>query len=496
MVTGISSISQLAVGQSSPAPASLRGRQSWPSLRPPSRCRERDGQRRPESFRQPRAWLVENTSVGPANPAPFWFTSGTAFGPSNVTPFQGDFDGDGLTDLAYYQSSTATWYIDDSQNKTITSFTLGTPNMSVPVVGTSTPMDQTRPAVFTIVNGQGVWTIANGGQTVTFGQTGDIPVPGDYTGVGYDELAVYRPSTGQFLVLVPGAGVPRPPRRFRSPVSVSVRPTSAASSLCRGPTITSTISTTTNPRYTEAAVYDPNTGVYTILGPTGAYTVTFDPGDIPAPADYLGNGSTQPVVFRPSTGQFIEAGGTVIATFSQASADIPLAAPLSYRTPATTDPLSTGDRTGQAPVPAPGRHGHRDRNWDRDRTGTGTGTGTRHLRHRGKVPRVRSSATGRSGGTSTPQLVIGTPPPTVTSWSQTQSGEKEGPSEEGGQACEAEESRTSCDQEGSRCEQPAKKVIKVSTSHTALAQKPTHVVDLALEGVHVNLRRSHSGKKG
>ena len=41
--------------------------------------------------------------------------------------------------------------------------------------------------------------------TVTFGQTGDIPVPGDYTGVGYDELAVYRPSTGQFLVLVPGA---------------------------------------------------------------------------------------------------------------------------------------------------------------------------------------------------------------------------------------------------------------------------------------------------
>ena len=34
-------------------------------------------------------WLVETTSVGPANPAPFWFTSGTAFGPSNVTPVPG-----------------------------------------------------------------------------------------------------------------------------------------------------------------------------------------------------------------------------------------------------------------------------------------------------------------------------------------------------------------------------------------------------------------------
>ena len=50
----------------------------------------------------PGQWLVESTSVGPANPSTFWFTSGTAFGPSDVTPFQGDFDGDGLTDLAYY----------------------------------------------------------------------------------------------------------------------------------------------------------------------------------------------------------------------------------------------------------------------------------------------------------------------------------------------------------------------------------------------------------
>ena len=41
-----------------------------------------------------------------------------------------------------------------------------------------------------------------------FGQAGDIPVPGDYTGVGYDELAVYRPSTGQFLVQVPGTSTP------------------------------------------------------------------------------------------------------------------------------------------------------------------------------------------------------------------------------------------------------------------------------------------------
>ena len=42
---------------------------------------------------------------------------------------------------------------------------------------------------------------------------------------------------------------------------------------------------------TEAAVYDPVQGVYLIQGPSGPYTITgFKPGDIPAPADYLGNG--------------------------------------------------------------------------------------------------------------------------------------------------------------------------------------------------------------
>ena len=46
--------------------------------------------------------------------------------------------------------------------------------------------------------------------------------------------------------------------------------------------------------HTEAAVYDPNTGVFTILGPNGVYTVSgFQPGDIPAPADYLGQGRTR-----------------------------------------------------------------------------------------------------------------------------------------------------------------------------------------------------------
>ena len=123
--------------------------------------------------------------------------------PADVVPFQGDFDGDGLTDLAYYDLSNATWYMDDSLRGT-SSFVLGTPNLSLPVVGYFDVNGPEEMAVFTIVNGKGVWSIANAStSSVTFGQTGDIPVPGNYDGLGYDEIAVYRPSTGQFLVLEP-----------------------------------------------------------------------------------------------------------------------------------------------------------------------------------------------------------------------------------------------------------------------------------------------------
>jgi len=294
-------------------------------------------------------WLVQTAAAAP----PPWFgSSGVpySFGPSNAVPFQGDFDGDGYSDLAYYQLSTATWYMNDSTQGT-SSFQLGTPNSSLPVAGYFDANAPEEPAAYTVVNGQGVWSIVSaitGLRTVTFGLAGDMPAPGDYLGLGYDQVAVYRPSTGQFLVQAPNGGT-------EPPLDLGVGGSPDLSSLVPVPAGYDNLAyfNTGEAERTEAAVYDPTAGVFTILGPNGVYTVTgFQPGDIPAPADYSGSGWIQPAVYRASTGQFVGAGKTVIATFGQSN-DIPLTAPLIYRLPSSGSTGNPGSKATQLSLQTP-----------------------------------------------------------------------------------------------------------------------------------------------
>ena len=245
---------------------------------------------------------------------------------------QGDFDGDGKMDLATYNLTTAVWTVTESTRDGLT-FTLGTPKSStypgsMPVVGNFDGPGASEFGVFDIVNGQGAVDRHHpdqGLRTVTFAQatTGDIPVPGDYDGVGYDQFAVYRPSTGQFLVLQAGGTVE----------TITIPGLTPNANLVPVP------AQYDNAYYfgqgqaykTEAAVFDPATGVFTIASPssaTGTYTVTFQAGDIPVSADYAGTGSIQAAVFRPGTMQFIEKSqgttgpDTVIATFSNLRLDV------------------------------------------------------------------------------------------------------------------------------------------------------------------------------
>ena len=249
-------------------------------------------------------------------------------------------------------------------------------------------------------------------------------------------------------------------------------------------------------------MYDPIAGVFTILGPGGTpYTVSgFLPGDIPAPADYLGNGSTQPIVFRPNTGQFIGAGGATIATFGQAG-DIPLAAPLSYRMP-SSDPPNTGN-------------GNTGGNTGNGNTGGNTGTGNTGNGNTGGNTGTGNTGNGNTGngsGSSNSSTGSTSPPPAQNPGSGlTHPGtgtHKKTVAKHHKPKPVIHHKKPAVHKKAKTVQHPASKpivhvvkhkVIKVvtaaSTSASAKAKSSTHLVDLALEGIHANLRRSSSLKK-
>ena len=324
--------------------------------------------------------------------------------PSNhVVPFEGDFDGDGRTDLAYYNLATATWTIFESSTAAVqgaTTFAMGTPNLSLPVVGHFDANGPTEVAVLTVnAQGQDIFTIAStlsGTRSVNFGaaKLGDIPLAGDFDTIGYDEPAIYQASTGNFLVYNPD-----------KPVSEQIE-TKTIPGLAYSPDLIPVPGQYDNQAYydqavpngqpiygtTELAVYDPGTGVFTILGPgNNKYTISgFQPGDIPAPADYLGNGSDQPVAYRPSTGQFnlgSTSGTTTTLATLTSTGGVPITAPLPYRLPGAND--SQGGGSGGGSGNTGGGSGNTGGSSD---TGGGSGSFRRrigHQQHRRRVEHRR-----------------------------------------------------------------------------------------------------------
>jgi MBG domain (YGX type) len=136
----------------------------------------------------------------------------------------------------------------------------------------------------------------------TFGGPKDIPVPADYTGNGKASVAVYRPTTGQWFFA--GQAQPLTFTTFKTgdiPVPGNYD----------------------NTVKDEPAVYLPSTGQWIIDGPNGVHTISFGGAtDIPVPGAYnaltSGNAAVQPAVWRPTTGQFFirtPSGGTITDQF-------------------------------------------------------------------------------------------------------------------------------------------------------------------------------------
>ena len=217
-----------------------------------------------------------------------WFTEGNKIqcGKQGDIPVPRDYYGENATRLAFFRPSEGNWYIKGS--------------------GTSD------------------WASSTGNINIRWGKSGDIPLPGDYTGDGRIDLTVFRPSDGIWLVrgrtfderwgqisdnkeVVFGTKLDRPvPRDYF------------------------------NEGKLRMAVWQPSNGTWQIKGgdfkdwdkSTGNVVIKCgETGDIPVPGDYIGDGIVRLAVFRPSDGTwYIKGNGTLAYDKSEGNVEVKLGA--------------------------------------------------------------------------------------------------------------------------------------------------------------------------
>ena len=131
------------------------------------------------------------------------------FGSTGDLPVSGDWFGLGFAAIGVFRPSTGRWYldngngIDESCNVDMCLGEFGQPD-DLPVVGDWRGKGRTFIGVFRPSTGQFLLDWNGNGRLdactidkcVTFGESTDLPVAGDWFGLGYTSIGVYRPSTG------------------------------------------------------------------------------------------------------------------------------------------------------------------------------------------------------------------------------------------------------------------------------------------------------------
>jgi len=130
----------------------------------------------------------------------------TPFAPA--THCVSDFNGDGRTDMVFFNSSTAEWVIHNSDN-TVSSLTFGAPG-DRPLAA---DYDGDGVEDFTVIHNEGGklhWqTLFSYGGVVSdvpWGMETDVPVQGDFDGDGKADYAVWRAGDGAWYILASSTG--------------------------------------------------------------------------------------------------------------------------------------------------------------------------------------------------------------------------------------------------------------------------------------------------
>jgi hypothetical protein len=263
-----------------------------------------DGKADPTYFRPgDGTWNILN-SAGGTNTLQFGMTGDI------VTP--GDYTGDGQTDVSTYRTSVNTWFYSTSQTSPQTNVTYVPWGIAgdIPVPADYDRDGKTDVAVWR--PSDGIWYILRSSTSTAqfqkWGLNGDTPITGDYDGDLIADLAVTRVSGGnhRWHILNSNFGGFQLGCPTTNPICVmgilfglsSDRPVSGDFD---------------GDLRTDVAVWRPSdgnwyfwrSGTATVGNTPGASVGTYQfglTGDVPQPADYDGDKKTDFAVFRPSTG--------------------------------------------------------------------------------------------------------------------------------------------------------------------------------------------------
>ena len=208
------------------------------------------------------------------------------------TIFAYDFDGDGRSDIWYYDEPNGLWYfILSSSDGAIQRLNFGGPG-AVPAVDDYDGDGLADPGVYW--QSQAYWEVMLSDSAYAtlsyYGPQGGLPATNDYDGDGYADFAVMVPGTGLWMVLL------------------STRLYSVTSCMLGGTGYVPAPADFDGDRLADPAVYQSETGHWLVAMSSNAYaTASFflgGQGYLPMPADYDGDLKADPVVYGPQDGKW------------------------------------------------------------------------------------------------------------------------------------------------------------------------------------------------